>query len=151
MKPVAGVWQDQFRFEKFGLRKKGKASTLGAGMGVDLVGSMEISSRKGREVRPRQIAEANVVSVENMSDSAQQRLAKLRSEFSRLKAPDADELAMSPEELKRLQAEIRTEGRALIEQLQALAKAGKEPGLVNEIAGRLERTLGKLKAQEDDH
>jgi len=86
-----------------------------------------------------------------MSDSAQQRLAKLRSEFSRLKAPDPDELAMSPEELKRLQAEIRSEGRALVEQLQALAKSGKEPGLVNEIAGRLERTLGRLKAQEDDH
>jgi hypothetical protein len=84
-----------------------------------------------------------------MSDTAQ-RLAKLRNEFSRLKAPDADELAMSSDEVRRLQAEIRSEGRALVDQLQALAKTGKEPGLVNEITGRLERTLGKLKAQDNN-
>lgn len=84
-----------------------------------------------------------------MTDTAQ-RLAKLRSEFNRLKAPDADQLAMSGEELKKLLGEIRAEGRALVEQLQALAKAGKEPGLVSEIAGRLERTLGRLKSQDGD-
>ncbi len=83
-----------------------------------------------------------------MNDTVQ-RLARLRAEFSRLKAPDPYELPMSPEELKKLQAEIRVEGRALVEQLQALAKAGREPGLVTEIAGRLERTLGKLRSQDD--
>lgn len=82
-----------------------------------------------------------------MSDTVQ-RLAKLRTEFNRLKAPDAYELAMSADELKRLLGEIRAEGRALVEQLQALAKAGKEPGLVTEITGRLERTLGRLKSQD---
>lgn len=84
-----------------------------------------------------------------MSDVVQ-RLAKLRAEFSRLKAPDAYELAMSADELRRLQAEIRAEGRALVEQLQNLAKTGKEPGLVTEITGRLERTLGRLKSQESN-
>jgi hypothetical protein len=84
-----------------------------------------------------------------MSDTVQ-RLARLRTEFTRLKAPDAYELALSADELKRLLAEIRSEGRALVDQLQALAKAGKEPVLVTEIAGRLERTLGKLKEQESD-
>jgi hypothetical protein len=82
-----------------------------------------------------------------MSETAQ-RLAKLRAEFGRVKAPDAEELAMSTDEARRLQAEIRTEGRALVEQLQVLAKSGQELDLVSEIAGRLERTLGKLKAQE---
>ncbi|MHC1769506.1 MAG: hypothetical protein AB9869_35350 [Verrucomicrobiia bacterium] len=82
-----------------------------------------------------------------MSDTVQ-RLSKLRSEFSRLKAPDPYELAMSADEAKRLVAEIRVESRALIEQLQALAKSGKEPGLVNELTGRLERTLGKFKQQD---
>ena len=82
-----------------------------------------------------------------MSDTVQ-RLAKLRVEFNRLKAPDPYELAMSADELKKLLAEIRAEGRALVEQLQALAKAGKEPGLVTEITGRLERTLGRLRAQD---
>jgi hypothetical protein len=82
-----------------------------------------------------------------MSDTAQ-RLTKLRTEFSRLKAPDASELAMSADEIRRLQGEIRAEGRALVDQLQVLAKTGKEPGLVNEITGRLERTLGRLKGQE---
>jgi len=82
-----------------------------------------------------------------MSDTGQ-RLAKLRAEFSRLKAPDAEELELPPEEVRRLQNEIRAEGRALIEQLQALAKSGKEPGLVSELTTRLERTLGKLKAQD---
>lgn len=81
-----------------------------------------------------------------MSDTAH-RLARLRAEFNRLKAPDAYQLAMSAEELKQLLSEIRSEGRALVEQLQALSKAGKEPGLVSEIAGRLERTLGRLKSQ----
>jgi len=38
----------------------------------------------------------------------------------------------------------------LIEQLQALAKSGKEAGLVTEITGRLERTLGRLKAQDNN-
>ncbi len=83
-----------------------------------------------------------------MSDTVQ-RLAKLRSEFNRLKAPDPCELAISTDEVKRLLAEIRVESRALIEQLQVLAKSGKEPGLVSEITGRLERTLGKLKQQDD--
>jgi hypothetical protein len=81
-----------------------------------------------------------------MSDIVQ-RLAKLRGEFTRLKAPEY-ELAMSGEELKKLLGEIRAEGRALVEQLQSLAKSGKEPGLVNELTGRLERTLGRLKAQD---
>ncbi len=85
----------------------------------------------------------------NTSDTVQ-RLARLRAEFNRLKAPDAYELAMSAEELKKLLAEIRAEGRALIEQLQALAKSGKEAGLVTEITGRLERTLGRLKAQDNN-
>jgi hypothetical protein len=84
-----------------------------------------------------------------MTDTSQ-RLAKLRNEFSRLKAPDPGELAMSADELRRLLGEIRTEGRALIEQLQALAKTGKESALVSEIAGRLERTLGRLKDQDGD-
>lgn len=82
-----------------------------------------------------------------MSDTAQ-RLSRLRSEFNRLKAPEASELAMSSEELGRLLGEIRVEGRALIEQLQVLARSGKEPGLVSEITGRLEKTLGRLKEQE---
>jgi hypothetical protein len=82
-----------------------------------------------------------------MTDTVQ-RLAKLRAEFTRLKAPDAYELAISGDELKKLLSEIRAEGRALVEQLQALAKAGKEPGLVTEITGRLERTLGRLKDQD---
>ena len=82
-----------------------------------------------------------------MSETAQ-RLARLRAEFGRLKAPEADELAMSADEVRKLQTEIRTEGRALVEQLQALAKTGREQALVTEIAGRLERTLGKLKSQE---
>jgi hypothetical protein len=82
-----------------------------------------------------------------MSETAQ-RLAKLRADFNRLKAPDAEELAMSGEEVKKLLTEIRNEGRALVEQLQALAKSGKEPGLVTELTGRLERTLGRLKSQE---
>ena len=82
-----------------------------------------------------------------MSETAQ-RLAKLRADFNRLKAPDAEDLAMSGEEVKRLLTEIRNEGRALVEQLQALAKSGKEPGLVTELTGRLERTLGRLKSQE---
>lgn len=82
-----------------------------------------------------------------MSDTVQ-RLAKLRSEFNRLRAPDPGELAMSASEVKQLVAEIRAESRALIEQLQALAKSGKEPGLVNEITGRLERTLVKFKEQD---
>jgi hypothetical protein len=84
-----------------------------------------------------------------MSDTVQ-RLAKLRAEFNRLKAPDAYELAMSAEDLRKLLAEIRAEGRALVEQLQALAKAGKEPGVVSEITGRLERTLSRLKSQDGD-
>ncbi|MFO1499989.1 MAG: hypothetical protein U1G07_16620 [Verrucomicrobiota bacterium] len=82
-----------------------------------------------------------------MSDTVQ-RLAKLRTEFTRLKAPEADELSMSTEELKRLLVEIRAESRALIEQLVSLAKTGKEPGLVTETIGRLERTLNRVKAQE---
>lgn len=82
-----------------------------------------------------------------MSDTAQ-RLAKLRAEFNRLKAPEPSELALSAEEVKKLLTEIKTEGRALVEQLQALAKSGKEPELVSEIASRLERTLGRLKSQE---
>ena len=82
-----------------------------------------------------------------MSETAQ-RLARLRAEFGRLKAPEADELAMSADEVRKLQTEIRTEGRALVEQLQTLAKTGREQALVTEIAGRLERTLGKLKAQD---
>ena len=82
-----------------------------------------------------------------MTDTVQ-RLAKLRTEFNRLKAPDGYELAMSGDELRKLLTEIRAEGRALVEQLQALAKAGKEPGLVSEITGRLERTLGRLKEQD---
>jgi hypothetical protein len=90
--------------------------------------------------------EAGVISRVNMSDTAQ-RLARLRAEFNRLKAPEPSELALSAEELKRLLTEIKTEGRALIEQLQALAKSGKEPDLVSEITGRLERTLGRLKTQ----
>ncbi len=98
---------------------------------------------------PRQIPEASVISKVNMSETAQ-RLARLRAEFNRLKAPEAYELAMSAEELKKLLTEIKTEGRALIEQLQALAKSGKEPGLVTELTGRLERTLGRLKAQESN-
>jgi hypothetical protein len=81
-----------------------------------------------------------------MSETAQ-RLAKLRSEFSRLKAPDPSELAMSSDELKKLLGEIRSEGRALVEQLQVLAKSGKEQEVVTEITGRLERTLGRLKGQ----
>jgi hypothetical protein len=85
----------------------------------------------------------------NTSDTAQ-RLARLRAEFNRLKAPEPYELALPADELKRLLMEIRTEGRALIEQLQALAKSGKEPGVVSEITGRLERTLGRLKAQENN-
>jgi hypothetical protein len=84
-----------------------------------------------------------------MSDTAQ-RLAKLRTEFNRLKAPDPNELAMSADELRKLLGEIRVESRALIDQLQVLAKAGREPGLVSEITGRLERTIGRLKAQEDE-
>ena len=84
-----------------------------------------------------------------MSDTVQ-RLAKLRAEFNRLKAPDAYELAMSADELKRLLSEIRAEGRALVEQLQALAKTGKEQGLVTEITGRLEKTLGRLKEQDSN-
>jgi hypothetical protein len=82
-----------------------------------------------------------------MSDTVQ-RLAKLRSEFTRLKAPDPGELPMSATEVKQLVAEIRSESRALIEQLQVLAKSGREPGLVSEITGRLERTLVKLKQQD---
>ncbi len=78
-----------------------------------------------------------------------QRLARLRSEFTRLKAPDPSELAMSGDELRKLLSEIRLEGRALVEQLQVLAKTGREPGLVSEITGRLERTLGRLKSQEN--
>ena len=84
-----------------------------------------------------------------MSDTAQ-RLAKLRTELNRLKTPDASELAMSAEELRKLLGEIRVEGRALIDQLQALAKTGREPGLVIEITGRLERTLVKVKEQESE-
>lgn len=84
-----------------------------------------------------------------MTETAQ-RLAKLRSEFNRLKAPDASELAMSTDELRKLMGEIKNEGRALIEQLQVLAKSGKEPGLISEIAGRLERTLGRLKSQDSE-
>ncbi len=84
-----------------------------------------------------------------MSDTVQ-RLAKLRSEFNRLKAPDPFDLALSEDEVRKLQTEIRSEGRALVEQLQALAKQGREPGLVNEITGRLERTLVKLKEQDAD-
>jgi len=84
-----------------------------------------------------------------MSDMVQ-RLAKLRAEFARLKAPDAEDLAMSNEELRRLLSEIRSEGRVLIEQLQTLAKSGKEPGFVTEMAGRLERTLARLKDQDFD-
>ena len=76
-----------------------------------------------------------------------QRLAKLRAEFSRLKAPDPQELAMPGEEVKQLVTEIRAEGKALVEQLQGLAKSGKEPGLVTELTGRLERSLGKLRSQ----
>ena len=83
----------------------------------------------------------------NTSDTVQ-RLAKLRAEFNRLKAPDPAEVAMSAEELKKLLSEIRAESRALLEQLQSLARSGKEPALVTEIAGRLERTLGRLKAQD---
>jgi hypothetical protein len=98
---------------------------------------------------PRQIPGAGVLSRVNASDTAQ-RLARLRAEFNRLKAPDHYELALSAEELKRLLTEIKTEGRALVEQLQALAKSGKEPALVSEIAGRLERTLGRLKAQDNN-
>jgi hypothetical protein len=81
-----------------------------------------------------------------MSDTAQ-RLARLRTEFNRLKAPDPSELAMSADELRKLLGEIRAEGRALVEQLQVLAKSGKEPELVTEITGRLERTLGRVKGQ----
>lgn len=55
---------------------------------------------------------------------------------------------MSGEELKKLLSEIRSEGRALVEQLQSLAKTGKEPGVVTEITNRLERTLGRLKSQD---
>jgi hypothetical protein len=84
-----------------------------------------------------------------MTDTVQ-RLAKLRNEFNRLKAPDPSELAMSADELRRLLGEIRAEARSLIEQLQVLAKNGKEPGLVSEIAGRLERTLGRLKDQDSE-
>lgn len=84
-----------------------------------------------------------------MSDTTQ-RLSKLRSEFSRLKPPDPEELAMSTDELRQLVGEIKSESRALIEQLQLLAKTGKEPGLVSEITGRLERTLGKLKEQDSN-
>lgn len=76
-----------------------------------------------------------------------QRLAKLRAEFTRFKAPDAQELAMPADEVKQLVSEIRTEGKALVEQLQGLAKAGKEPNLVTEITSKLERTLGKLRSQ----
>ena len=82
-----------------------------------------------------------------MTDTVQ-RLAKLRTEFTRLKAPDAYELAMSGDELRKLLSEIRAEGRALVEQLQALVKSGKELGAVSEIAGRLERSLGQLKDQD---
>ena len=84
-----------------------------------------------------------------MTDTAQ-RLAKLRAELNRLKAPDASELAMSGEELRKLLGEIRVEGRALIDQLQALAKSGREAALVSEITGRLERTLVKVKEQDTD-
>jgi hypothetical protein len=75
-------------------------------------------------------------------------LAKLRSEFNRLKAPEPRELAMSAAELKVLLTEIKHDSRALIDQLQALAKAGQEPGLVSDVIGRLERTLGQVKAQD---
>jgi hypothetical protein len=95
----------------------------------------------------RQIPDGGVICDVNMSDTAQ-RLAKLRAEFTRLKAPDAEELPMSTDEVRRLLSEIRSEGRALVDQLQALAKSGKEPGVVTEITGRLERTLGRLKEQE---
>lgn len=96
---------------------------------------------------PRQRSETGVGSTVGATDTVQ-RLAKLRTEFNRLKAPDPSDLPMSGEELKRLLTEIRAEGRALVEQLQALAKTGKEHGAVTEIAGRLERTLVRLKSQE---
>jgi hypothetical protein len=116
-------------------------------LGLDLWPALTECPRVNVRFGPRQIPKAGVISNVNMSDTAQ-RLARLRAEFNRLKAPDAYELAMSADELKRLLTEIRTEGRALVDQLQAFAKAGKDPGVVTEIAGRLERTLGRLKEQE---
>jgi hypothetical protein len=83
----------------------------------------------------------------NRTETAK-KLAKLRTEFTRLKAPDPQELAMSANELKSLLGEIKRDGRALIDQLQVLYKAGQEPGLVNDVIVRLERTLGQVKSQD---
>jgi hypothetical protein len=83
----------------------------------------------------------------NRSDTSK-RLAKLRTEFTRLKAPDPQELAMSTSEMRALLTEIKRDGRALIDQLQVLSKAGQEPGLVIDVINRLERTLGEVKSQE---
>ena len=55
---------------------------------------------------------------------------------------------MTSAELSQLLGEIKAEGRALIEQLLRLARTGRELDVVTEIAGRLERTLVRLKAQE---
>jgi hypothetical protein len=85
----------------------------------------------------------------NRSDTSK-RLAKLRTEFTRLKAPDPQELAMSSGEVKALITEIKRDGRALIDQLQVLSKAGQEPGLVHDVLSRLERTLGQVKSQDSD-
>ena len=101
--------------------------------------------RRGR----RRTSENDAGATARTSDTVQ-KLSRLRTEFNRLKGPDARELAMSAEELRQLLAEIRAEGRALVEQLLALAKAGHEPALVTEIADKLERTLGKVKEQDGD-
>jgi hypothetical protein len=83
----------------------------------------------------------------NRTDTSK-RLAKLRSEFTRLKAPNPQELAMSANEVKALLGEIKRDGRALIDQLQVLSKAGQEQGLVNDVINSLERTLGQVKSQD---